>query len=174
MGADKIKFYQDEPLFGLDIGHSSLKAIQIETGLTKQLTVLGYGIAEFEPNAVENGVITKPELIANAMHDLFERKIVGSITSRRVACSLPTSRTFSRPMTVPVLDDHEIVEAIHLEAEQYIPIPINNLYIDYEVLRQDQQSTELLLVAASRNIVDSYLKVLELLNLQPVAFEPSM
>jgi type IV pilus assembly protein PilM len=174
MGADKIKFYRDEPLFGLDIGHSSLKAMQIDTSITGRPNVLGYGIANFEANAVENGVITKPELIANAMHDLFERRLVGSITSRRVACSLPTSRTFSRPMTVPVLQRNDIVEAIHLEAEQYIPIPINNLYLDYEILHQDQQSTELLLVAASKIIVDSYFKVLELLNLQPVAFEPSM
>lgn len=174
MGADKIKFYHDEPLFGLDIGHASLKAMQINAGLTGQPTVTGYGTSSFDPAAIENGIITKPEVIANAMHELFEKKMVGVINSQRVACSLPTSRTFSRPMSIPAVERSEIIEAVHLEAEQYIPIPINNLYVDYDILHQDQQNSELLLVAASKTIVDSYFKVLEMLDLQPVAFEPSM
>lgn len=173
MGADKIKFYHDEPLFGLDIGHSTLKVMQIDDTSGKPV-VVGYGLSNFDSSAVENGVITKPEVIANAMHELFEKDLVGTINSQRVACSLPTSRTFSRPMSIPATDSKEILEAVHLEAEQYIPIPITNLYLDYEIVRQDQQNTELLLVATSKNIVDSYFKVLELLNLQPVAFEPTM
>lgn len=170
----KLKFYRDEPLFGLDIGHASLKAMQVEAVPDKPMFVKGYGISSFDASAIQNGVIIKPDVIAASMHELFENKIVGSITSRRVACSLPTSYTFSRPMKIPPLDHEAILEAIHLEAEQYIPIPINNLYIDYEISRQDAQGIELLLVAASKNIVDSYHKTLDALQLEPVAFEPSI
>ena len=42
-------------------------------------------------------------------------------------------------MKIPVLDHDAILEAIHLEAEQYIPIPLNKLYIDYEIVHQDEQ-----------------------------------
>jgi type IV pilus assembly protein PilM len=169
-----LKFYHDEPLFGLDIGHSSLKAMQIEMQPGKTPRVLGYGIGLFEATSVQNGVIIKPEAIANAVHELFEQKMVGKITGQRVACALPTTHTFSRPMTIPAINKREIEEAINLEAEQYIPIPVNSLYLDYEVLGQDEENTEVLVVAASKNIVDSYLKVLEMLNLQPVVFEPSI
>ena len=169
-----LKFYRDEPLFGLDIGHSSLKAVQISNAPGRPIEVLGYGTAEFDSHAVENGVIVKPELIAEAMHKLFEKSMAGQINSRRVACSLPTSRTFSRPMKVPVLDHEAILDAVHLEAEQYIPIPLNNLYLDYEITHQDANGMELLLVAASKNIVDSYHRTLEALQLEPVAFEPSI
>jgi Tfp pilus assembly PilM family ATPase len=99
-----LKFYRDEPLFGLDIGHSSLKAMQVQSAPGKQPEVLGYGSSPFDPTALENGVIVKPQAIAEAMHKLFEKSLVGTITSRRVACSLPTSRTFSRPMKLPVMD----------------------------------------------------------------------
>jgi type IV pilus assembly protein PilM len=169
-----VKFYKDEPLFGLDIGHASLKAMQIEVAGGIPFTVAGYGLSSFDPAAIQNGVITNPEAIAKAMHEIFEHKMVGKITSQRVACSLPTAHTFSRPMTIPSISRREIVEAINLEAEQYIPIPLTNLYLDYEIISQDQQNTEVLVVAASKNIVDSYFKVLEMLNLQPVAFEPSI
>jgi type IV pilus assembly protein PilM len=169
-----LKFYHDEPLFGLDIGHSSLKAMQISMAAGKPPKIIGYGMGTFEAAAIQNGVITNPEAIANAMHQLFEKQLVGEITSQRVACALPTAHTFSRPMTIPAVGRREIEEAINLEAEQYIPIPLNSLYLDYDILSQDQQNTEVLVVAASKNIVDSYFKVLDMLNLQPVAFEPSI
>lgn len=166
-------FYQDKPLFGLDIGHASIKAVQIDSA-GKPPLVNGYGISYFESAAIQNGVIVKPETIAKAIHQLFEKNLIGQISSRRVACSLPTSRTFSRPMKIPRMDHEAILEAIHLEAEQYIPIPLNNLYIDYEITHQDDKNMDLLLVAASRNIIDSYLKLLQSLALEPVTFEPSI
>ncbi|MBX4201983.1 pilus assembly protein PilM, partial [Candidatus Saccharibacteria bacterium] len=169
-----LKFYKDEPLFGLDIGHSSLRAVQAIRIPGKPPEIVGYGFSEFDSKAIENGVIIKPEVIAEAMHQLFEKNLIGKISSRRVACSIPTSRTFSRPMKVPAMDHTAIMDAIHLEAEQYIPIPINSLYLDYEVTHQDTQGIEILLVAASRNIVDSYHKTLEALKLEPVAFEPTI
>jgi type IV pilus assembly protein PilM len=169
-----LKFYRDEPLFGLDIGHSSLKAVQMVREPSKPPTVSGYGIAHFDSAAIQNGVIIKPEIITAAMHELFEKNMVGAISSRRLACSLPTSHTFSRPMQVPVMDHKAILEAIHLEAEQYIPIPINSLYLDYEITHRDDKSMEVLLVATSKDIVDSYHRTLQSLSLEPVAFEPSI
>ena len=174
MGVDKIKFYRDKPLFGLDIGHASLKAMQIRRTPGQQPAVLGYGNSQFAPEAIQNGEIVKPQIIAEAVHQLFEKGLVGSITSRRVACSLPTPHTFSRPMKVPPMEHDEIREAIQLEAEQYIPMPINSLYLDYEISHQDAQGIELLLVAAPRKIVDSYLNLLQSLNLEPLVFEPSI
>ena len=169
-----LKFYKDEPLFGLDVGHSSLKAMQIGSKAGNSYEVEGYGSSSFDPHAIENGVITKPEVIAEALHTLFEKNLVGKISTRRVACSLPTSRTFSRPMKIPPMEHSDIIDAVRLEAEQYIPIPLNNLYLDYEITHQDEQGMEVLLVAASKNIVDSYHKTLEALQLEPVAFEPTI
>ncbi|MGH7156550.1 MAG: type IV pilus assembly protein PilM [Candidatus Saccharimonadales bacterium] len=169
-----LNFYRDEPLFGLDIGHSSLKAVQIEKVAGKPPAVLGYGISQFAPEAIQNGEIVKPQVIADAVHQLFEKNLVGHISSRRVACSLPTSHTFSRPMKVPAMEHGQILEAIQLEAEQYIPVSITNLYLDYEILHQDDKGMEVLLVAASKKIIDSYLKTIQSLNLEPLVFEPSI
>lgn len=173
MGADKTRFYHDEPLFGLDIGHSSIKVMQIGGAVTEP-QVSGYGISYFAPDAIQNGIITNPEAVANAMHQLFEKNMIGKVTSRRVACSLPTAYTFSRPMKVPLMNHDQIVEAVQLEAEQYIPIPLDSLYTDFEISYQDSQSMEILMVAASRKIVDSYLSLLQSLDLEPIAFEPSI
>jgi type IV pilus assembly protein PilM len=169
-----LKFYHDEPLFGLDIGHTNVKAMQINHAAGQTPEVTGYGSSDFDAHAIENGVIVKPEIIAKAMHELFEKNLIGSITNKRVACSLPTSRTFSRPMKLPLMDHSQIIDSVRLEAEQYIPIPLNNLYLDYEISSQTAEGIELLLVAVSKTIVDSYHKTLEALELEPIAFEPTI
>lgn len=167
-------FYKDKPLFGLDIGHASLKIMQIDHSSGKLPTISGYGVSRFAPEAVQNGVIIKPEALATATHDLFEKNLIGSITSKRVACALPTSHSFSRLIKIPAMDHKDIPEAIRLEAEQYIPVPLDSLYLDYEIVQQDTQNIDLLLVATSKQIVDSYTGLLQALNLEPIAFEPSM
>lgn len=169
-----FNFYHDEPLFGLDIGHSSLKVMQFETSKGKAPRVAGYGYNDFPAGAIANGVIIKPEVIARSLHELISGHLVGSISSNKVACSLPTAHTFSRPMRLPTMDEGDIREAIHLEAEHYIPIPIANLYIDYEISRKGADGLEILMVAAPRDMVDSYVKLLESLELDPVALEPAI
>ena len=167
-------FYHDEPLFGLDIGHSSVKVMQLELNKGQAPKVLGYGIGKFPPEVKMNGVITNYELLAKHMYDFFKEHLVGAVYTRRVACSLPTSHSYSRLMKLPVMDTSDISDAIKLEAEQYIPMGIDKLYIDYDIISRDENGIELLMVATPITIVDSYVKFLESIDLQPVALEPSM
>ena len=166
-------FYHDKPVFGLDIGFSSLKAMQIEPIGRKQ-TVLGYGVTQFDPAAIVDGVIVNPEVIAKATYDLFSKNLVGEVTTRRVAVSIPASRTFNRAMTLPPMRRGDIAEAVRLEAEQYIPVPIDNLYMDYVISSESDKGIDLLAVAVPKKVVDSYLTLTKLLGLEAVAMETTI
>jgi len=89
-------------------------------------------------------------------------------------CTIPTAFTFSRSMKLPPMDRSDLTEAVNLETEQYIPVPIANLYIDYEIAREDKDGIELLMVASPKNIVDSRVQFLEKVGLEPIALEPTM
>ena len=66
-------------------------------------------------------------------------------------------------------------DAIKAEAEQYIPVAIDKLYIDYDITQgPDQDNYEVLIVAAPKNIVDSYLVLFELLGLEVALMETSI
>lgn len=169
-----LNLTHNEPLFGLDIGHSNIKAMQIEVSPGKNPKVLGYGFADYPPKSMANGVIVNYTDLSHALYKLFTEKLVGSISSRKVACTIPTSRTFSRAIKLPSMDSTHVTEAVRLEAEQYIPVPLDNLYIDYEITSQDDNGLEVLMVATPKNIVDSYVKLLQAIGLQPVALEPTM
>lgn len=169
-----MNFYHDQPLFGLDIGHSNLKVMQLETAPNQRPRVLGYGAGGYPAKSMANGVIVDYKAVSHALYKIFTESITGSITARRVACTIPTSRTFSRPMRLPLMDNEQLKEAVRLEAEQYIPLHPDNLYIDFEITHQDEQGLDVLMMAAPRNIVDSYMKLLEAIGLEPVALEPTM
>ena len=140
----------------------------------KQPRVLGYGTAVFDPVAVDDGVIVKPEIIAEATKKMFETDFNGGLTTRRVALALPAYRSFSRSMQLPKLGGDELRQAVELEAEQYIPVPLKELYLDYAVTGQTANQCELFAVAVPRKVVDSYLVLAEVMGMEPVLIETTM
>ncbi|MCA9333017.1 type IV pilus assembly protein PilM [Candidatus Saccharibacteria bacterium] len=166
-------FYQDKSVFGLDIGFSSLKVMQIDWIGNKQV-VTGYGVTSFDPRAINDGVIVEPELIAKVMKELYDRNILGEITTKRVTASIPASRTYNRTLNLPKLNKKDLVEALRLEAEQYIPVPIDDLYIDFNMIQETDKESELLAVAAPKKIVDSYVDLAKMCGLEPIALETSI
>lgn len=172
-------FFTPKPLFGFDIGNGSLKVMQVEAGGSrnkdhKSWKVTGYGTITFDKKATDNGVILDPEVIAKATKELFEHHLIGEITSRRIAMSIPAYRTFTRSIQLPLLKPKELSDAVNLEAEQYIPMPLEELYLDYEQISQTEDQMEVLAVAVPRKIVDSYLELNKLLGLEPMLIETTM
>lgn len=168
-------FFHDKPLFGLDIGHGSIKVMQLEhTGIRRKPRVTGYGFTTFDKSAQNDGVVVKPEIIAKAAHELFKSQLIGNISTRRVAMAIPGYRTFTRSLQLPRLQADELKEAVELEAEQYIPLPLEELYLDYEVVKQTDETTDLFVVAVPRDIVDSYLDLAQILGLEAVLIEPTL
>jgi type IV pilus assembly protein PilM len=166
-------FYQDKPVFGLDIGFSSLKVMQTDSQ-SKHQTVIGYGVTGFDPKAIIDGVITDPEAIAKVAHELFNKHLIGDITTRRVVLAVPAARTFTRTVTLPKLGNKDLAEAIRLETEQYVPVPIEELYLDHNVIKRTEKENELLAVAVPKKIVDSYLQLTNLLGLEVVTIETTI
>lgn len=173
MANNKTYFFQDKPIFGIDIGFSSIKVMQIDRS-TKKQTITGYGVTGFDATAIENGVIVKPEVLAKATHGLFTKNLVGDITTHRAAFALPASRAFARTMLLPKLSGKDLTDAVKLEAEQYIPIPIDDLYIDYSISRSTDKETELLAIAVPKKIVDSYMTFAQIIGVEPVAIETTI
>lgn len=166
-------FYQDKPLFGLDIGYDSIKVMQLETH-GKHQRVVGYGVVSFDPKAIsDKGVIEDHEAIANAIHELFTHKLVGDITTRRACLAVPAGRTFARNMKLPKLSKKDQDDALRLETEQYVPIPIDELYFDATQIAEDDTERELLTVATPRQIVDSYMELMDIVGLEIGVIEVS-
>jgi type IV pilus assembly protein PilM len=157
--------YKDEPLFGLDVGSSTVKVMQILKKGKKQ-RVIGYGAINYEPNAVKDGVIENPEELAKAVKNLFEKGLIGEVTTRRAAFSIPVAKTYNRVMTMPKMNSKDLLEAVRTEAAQYIPVPIDDLYIDYSITVTSKDNFELMTSAAPKKLVDSYVTFADLIGVE--------
>ena len=119
-------------------------------------------------------MIAQPEVIAKAAQSLFKNDMIGDLTSRHVAMAIPSYRTYTRSMQLPPLKAKELTEAVRLEAEQYVPLSLDELYLDYTVIASNSEGVEVLAVAVPKQIVDSYLTLSSLMGLQAVLIEPTM
>ncbi|MCA9349166.1 type IV pilus assembly protein PilM [Candidatus Saccharibacteria bacterium] len=169
--------YTDRQVFGFDIGRSTIKIVQIDPpgNKNKKGIVRAYGNTTFDPKAIEKGVITDPAIVVKAAHDLVSNGLVGKLTTRHVALSLPNSHSFSRIINLESMDEESTAAAVRAEIAQSIPMPITDLYYDYEATPLgDSGSNEVLIVASPKTIVDSYMKVVEALGLIPAVIEPNI
>ncbi len=167
-------FYKDKPVFGFDIGRSSIKVMQFDRH-SKTTRVVAYGSTNFDPAALKDGVIVDHELFVKAAHNLLEKELIGGITTSRVAVSLPNSHSFSRILTLPKMDDADIANSVKLEVDQSIPMPIDELYYDYSIVQESSDGErEVQVVASPRAIIDSYFEAFRLLGLEVALVESNI
>ncbi len=166
-------FYRNKPVFGMDIGYSSIKVMEVDQS-GKQPMITGYGYSTFDSKCMKNGVIVDHEALAKSIYELIDKGLVGKLTTRRVVSAVAVGRSFNRILTLPTMSRGDLDEAVRLEAEQYIPVPIDDLYIDYQIGEQKDDMTEVLVVAAPRLVIDSYLTLFQVLGLEAAAVETSI
>lgn len=171
--------YKKQPLFGLDIGNSNVKMAQIRRS-GRRIKLLGYGMAPIPEGAIVEGIISDPEALADSVRQTIKQQVWGKINAHAVAAALPESRVFTRILKLPQLERSQLDEAIHYETQQYIPMPIDDIYIDYQIVGFEKDKTgkvvksNVLLVAAPKAIVDSYNKFFEALGVVPTSLEISL
>ncbi len=170
----KPLLFGDQPLFGLDIGDGELRVVQVDLIKGQKPRLRGYGSIGFDPGAIEHGVIAAPEVIAKAAFKLFSKELIGEITTKRVAVSLPSYRALTRALQLPKLSRKDIDDAVKAEAAQYIPIQKDNSYLDYTTLRESEEGLEIFMVAMPREVVDSHLALARLMGLEPILFDTTI
>lgn len=165
-------FYKPKPLIGLDISQTGVKVMAVDP---KHWLVLGYGSLDLDPSKVQAS-LDNPEdtYLAENISALLQQNIVGSLHSDHVVVGLPTGRTFSRTFTLPATEEKHIAGAVEVEADQYIPIPLGSLYVDYEVIERTKDKITVIMSAVPRVLVDTCLTAVRNAGLTPVIAEPSI
>jgi len=167
-------FYKDKPVFGFDIGRSSIKIMQIDQSNNKAI-VTGYGTTTFDPKAINKGVIVDHEALAKASHNLIKTQLVGSLQTKRVAVSIPNEHSFSRVITLPKMSAKDLASAVRLEVDQSIPLDIEELNFDYSVARTlEDGSQEIQIDACPKEIANSYIGLFDALGLEVALIESNI
>lgn len=140
----------------------------------KKWAVLGYGSIDTDPQKMETSFDTDGKYISEQLQKLLREKTLGLFGSNHVIMSVPTSKTYSRSVDIPTKSEMPLEETIAKETEQYVPIPVNQLYVDYEITDKKKDSTSAFICAVPKKIVDNCVKAAKDSNLKVLMVEPGM
>lgn len=166
-----ILYYKTKPVIGLDIEQTGIKVMSIDS---KRTTVSAYGSIDLDPIRVEESLKGKDNFLEQNLKTLLSSGITGSLPSSHAVVSVPTAKTFTRTFAVPVASERNLNDIIELEVEQYIPIPADALYVDYEITTRTAETIHVSLSAVPRLLVDSLMKAFENNDLEVCMIEPSI
>ena len=169
-------------LIGLDIGSHSIKLVEIEDS-KKGRVLRNFGIIGLPQNAIVEGSIKEMEIVSSAIKNLLKHL---RIKNKNVASSISGYSVIVKKISISQRSDAELEATIPDEAEQYIPFDISDVNLDYEVLPSAAEAKEgekgdkegekedimdIMLVAAKKDIVEDYVSLLQLSNLNPVVLD---
>lgn len=162
-------------MVGLDIGSKTIKIVELsqEGG---NFHLLGSGIVGHSAKSPDQ-ISDEKELgsLAAAIKKLHNG---AKIASRDVTVALPETQVFTRTIKFPPLTDQEIASAVKWEAEQYIPIPVNEAIIQHQILERKETppppGVVVLLVAAPRTLVEKYISLAQTAGLTVVGVETEL
>lgn len=166
----KIISFEPE-VFGVDLSDLSVKIMQLEKsgGVEK---VRSYAVADIPAGNIEDGKIIDKEKVAAIIKEAVKKAGPEKIKGNKIICSLPESKAFLRIVSIPKMDKEEAKEAIKWEMEANIPLPIDQVYFDWQFLETDNtQKQNVLTAAVSRDIVDDFMDVLKKAGLEVYGLE---
>ncbi|MBU1291982.1 pilus assembly protein PilM [Patescibacteria group bacterium] len=165
--------FSQKPAFGLDLSDISLKAVQLEKK-NGGLALIDFVNQEIPQGLVKEGEIKKEKELIN----LFKKTLgqTGSpFRNGRVVCNLPEEKVFTRIIQLPKMKESELEKAITWEADANIPLSINEVYLGWQIVDpifEHIDHLDVLIAAAPRVLIDSYLSFLKKSGLKPIALEP--
>ncbi|MET0980301.1 MAG: pilus assembly protein PilM [Candidatus Saccharimonadales bacterium] len=164
-------FYNDKPIIGLDISQTGIKVMAVDP---KKWLVVGYGSVDLDPAKVQKSLDSSDGYLTENITALLGDKLIGTLPSNHVVVGVPTSRTFSRTFTIPTSAEKNLADAVEVEVDQYIPIPIGSLYVDYEIISRTKEQLTIIMSAVPKTLVDNCNAAVSGAGLQPILIEPSI
>ena len=165
-------FYHNSPIIGLDISQTGIKVMSLEP---KKWQVLGYGSMDLDPAKMQQTLDSDNEnYLTKSLARLLEKQIVGSLSGKQVVIGVPTGRSYSRTFSIPLKAKSSLQDAIELEVDQYIPVPMDSLYVDYEIIEQTKDTLTAVMAAVPKKVINTCITAVEQVGLLPVMVEPSI
>ena len=153
-------------IVGLDIGSANLKAVQFQTAGTK-VSLHNAMLLPTPSESFADGNIVLPDVIAASLAASWGKYF----SSRSVVLTLPPQQVILKQIWVKAPPGASLDELVKWEMEKFLPLPVEEMFIQYQFLQEKEENVQVLAAAAPRHIIDSLVRLCKLAKLTPVAIE---
>lgn len=163
---------KQKPLFGLDIGSSAIKLVQLREA-KNGYSLERLGIKALDPEMIVDGTVMDAGRVGDLLKELLNEQ---KIKLKEVAIAISGHSVIVKKIMVPAMSEDELEESIKWEAEQYIPFDINDVNIDFHVLGavdgpDGQPQMNVLLIAAKKDKLTEYTSLVTEAGLTPMVVD---
>ncbi len=155
---------------GVDIGSTAVRAAEVVPG--DQAVLVRAAQVPLPPGAVENGEVRRPEVVGDALRELWGR---GRFKARQVLLGVGNQRVVVREIALPWLPDKELRGSLSFQVQEFIPMSVDEAVLDYDPIGEIQQEgrrlLRILLVAAQRGMIGSLVGAAQVARLDPVGID---
>jgi type IV pilus assembly protein PilM len=167
-----FSFSKAKPLFGLDIGSSAIKLLQLVEAKSGY-RLERFGLKPLAPEMIVDGTVMDAGRVAETIKELLDEQ---KMKLKDVAISVSGHSVIVKKISLPTMTEDELEESIKWEAEQYIPFDINDVNMDFHILgttdaKDGQGQLSVLLVAAKKDKLNEYTTLVAEAGLNPVVVD---
>jgi type IV pilus assembly protein PilM len=147
-------------LIGLDIGTNAVRVAELELSNPPRLT--SFGQVALPPGAMRDGEVIDPSAVTAAIQRLWKEL---SLKKAPVRIGVASPRVLVRTVDLPTMSDDELAGALQFQAQDLIPIPLEDAVLDFQVLESlpvpeavgegapPQPMSRVLLAAAHKDLI---------------------
>ncbi|MFH1522275.1 MAG: type IV pilus assembly protein PilM [Patescibacteria group bacterium] len=157
---------------GLDISELSLKLVQLQKKGNK-IKIQCISKVSLPSGLIVNGEIKNQEEIVKMIRKLIDKPRYGRITSDNVVACLPEKKTFIKLIEIKKTPNN-LSDIIESEIEKHVPMLIDEIYYDWQVISDKEDVQQVLIGASPKNIVNQYTESLDRagLSVEGLEIEP--
>src|SRR3984957_6275 len=147
---------KQKPVVGLDIGSSSIKAVELRS--TKAgYELVSFGLEPLAQDTVVDGAIMDAPLVAASIGTIFDNQ---EVKTRNVATAVSGHSVIVKRVSLPTMTEDQLYDRIQSEASQHIPFDITDVNLDYQLLESVDAQMDVLLVAVKKDKILNHTNVL--------------
>ncbi len=154
------------PAVGLDIDRGAIKAVQISQA-SGSFVLQHVGYRKLPAGAVAEGEVADHDMLAYELKEFWSSH---SFKGKSVYLGVANQKVVVRLLDFPRMDSEDLKGAITFEAQDHIPMPMDEAILDYVVLGPQGEGSDLdriLIVAAQRDMISRYSSVIRAAGLRP-------
>ncbi len=164
---------KNKAVVGLDVEAGSVAATEVASN--GDSAVAKFALAPLDAGVFSEGEVSDPEALGDALKELFaEHKL-----SKAVRVGLASQRVAVRTLRLPLIEDHgELETAIRFQAQDHIPMPLEQAILDWQVVghatgENGERQVDVVAVAARRDMLGGLMRALTRAGLRPVGIDLS-
>ncbi len=159
--------------FGLDIGFETLKLCEVAKITSKGVEIWGTVEYPITEPILDRDRIRDMSAASNMIKEACRKATPHPIRAKKIVTALPETFVFSKTIQMPKMSDKELATAVPNEAAQYLPIPITEVYVDFQILstHPDEALMDVLVAASPKKLVDDYVEMAKMAGMELAALE---